>query len=185
MTSSLLLRWRDDASQVICPSYHDFLDGAQLFCFILCHLLESFLCSVKDPVQDFHLFVPLSSLQGEKALLHHSVRAICVIAAFNLLQILSGWRFQLPLTLYSCLPSFFGLLSKPFYSCSFLAKYIPTFIARIVFSHQFPKSSTMHLFSTNSCHCHLVNGSSPFLFSETRCSSISGINWLYMIPHLP
>ena len=51
-------------------------------------------------------FFPLSTFQGEEALLHHSVRAVSVIAAFNLLQVLPGWRFQLPLTLYSCFPFF-------------------------------------------------------------------------------
>ena len=44
-------------------------------------------------------------LQGDTALLHHSFRALSVITAFNLLQVLFGWRFQLPLTLYSCLLS--------------------------------------------------------------------------------
>ena len=72
------------------------------------------------------IFFPLSTFQGEKALLHHSVRAISVIAAFHLLQ-----GTQLPLTLYSCLPFFFSL-SKPFYSCSFLGKNM----------HLFPSPST-------------------------------------------
>ena len=49
-SASLPPRWRDDASQLIYVSYHDFLDGALFFCFILCHLLESFLSSVKGPI---------------------------------------------------------------------------------------------------------------------------------------
>ena len=48
-------RWRDDASQIICDSYYDCNDDAQHFCFILCHLLESFFYSVKSPFRDFHL----------------------------------------------------------------------------------------------------------------------------------
>ena len=33
--ASLSHRWRGDASQVVCSSYHDFMDGAQLSCLIL------------------------------------------------------------------------------------------------------------------------------------------------------
>ena len=55
----LPLRWRDDASQVICASRHDFLDGGQLSCLILCQLLESFLYFVKGPFRYFH-FIPES-----------------------------------------------------------------------------------------------------------------------------
>ena len=35
------------------------MDGAQRSCFILRHLFESFLCSVKGPLRDFH-FIPES-----------------------------------------------------------------------------------------------------------------------------
>ena len=42
------------------------------------------------------------------------------MAAFHLLQVFSGWRFQLPLTLYSCLLVLLSLVSKPRYSVSFL-----------------------------------------------------------------
>ena len=55
MTSSRLLAGAGMRRRQICASYHDFLDGAQLFCFILLlHLLESFLRSVKGPFRDFH-----------------------------------------------------------------------------------------------------------------------------------
>ena len=75
----------------------------------------------------FFIFFPLSAFQGDKAILHQTERAISVIAAFHLLQVLSGWGFQLPLTLCSSFPFFFCLLSKPFCSCSFLAKIFPHF----------------------------------------------------------
>ena len=75
---------------------------------------------------------------------HHSVR-VSFIASFHLLQALSGWRFQLPLTLCSCLPFFFGLLSKPFDSCSFLAEMFSHFSYVEFFSHHFPQPSTMRL----------------------------------------
>ena len=110
-----------------------FLHDAQLSCLILCYLLESFLFSVKGPFRGFHfnpenasVFFPISTFQGDKALLHHSFRAGSVIT-----------RFQLPLTKYSCLFFFFSLLSEPLYSV-FLGKSIATFLARI---DLFPSSS--------------------------------------------
>ena len=71
--ASLLLRWRDDASQVICTSYHVSLDGAQLSCLILCHLLQVFLYFAKGPFRGFYfspenafVFLTLSTHQCEK-----------------------------------------------------------------------------------------------------------------------
>ena len=80
-------------------------------------------------------------LQGEKALLHHSMRAVSVIAACNLLQVLSEWRCQLPLTLYSCPALGTSLLSL------FLGKSIPTFLARICLFSLFPVPSKVRLLS--------------------------------------
>ena len=146
--ASLSSRWLNDASQVFCASDHDFLNDAQLPCLILRHLLEGFLYSVKSPFRGFYfssenafVFFLVSTFQDDKALLHHSVRAVSVVAAFTLLQVLFGWRFQLPLTLHSCLFFFFRLLSEPLYSFSFLAKVFP----RIVLFHHFPKTSTVRL----------------------------------------
>ena len=48
--SSLSSKWRDDASQVVRASDHDFLHNAQLSCLILCYLLEGFFYSVKGPL---------------------------------------------------------------------------------------------------------------------------------------
>ena len=145
----------------------------------------------KSPFRDFHflpecvfIFFPLHFL-GEKAPLHHSVRAVSVIAAFNVLQVLSGWRFQLPLTLYSCLPFFLGTLSKPFHSCSFLAKMFTTFLARNVlfasFFQSLPRCACFSVQIHATGTLSMVRLLSP---SETRCN-ISGINWLCMIPHPP
>ena len=99
--ASLSSYWRNDASQVVCASDHDFLRDARLSCLIRCYLLEGFLCSVKSPFRGFpfspenaFVFFP-STAQGDKALLHHSVHAVSVIAELNLLQVLFGWRFQL------------------------------------------------------------------------------------------
>ena len=96
MTSSRLLasRWRDDASQVICTSYHYLLDSAQLSCLVLCHLLERLLDSVKSPFRDFHIllkvfvFFTFSAFWAKKALLHHFPCSKCrhgVIRAPNIL----------------------------------------------------------------------------------------------------
>ena len=80
----------------------------------------------------FLIFFPLSTLQGETALLHHSVRAVSVIAAFLLETVL--------------------LLL-------FLGKRIPTFLVRVVLFPSFSKAFHDAFFSsTNSCYCHFVNG---------------------------
>ena len=133
-TSSLLPRWRDDASQVICTFYYDFLDGAQISCLILRHLLESFFYYVKSPFRGFHFSsksalvffpVPLLSTQGKP------VSSFCGYNQYHCSTSLApstpfpGWRFMLPLALYSCLPFFLSILSKPFNSCSSSAEMCP------------------------------------------------------------
>ena len=127
-------------------SNRDFFHNAHLPCFILCHLLEGFLSSVKGPFRGFHfssegffffLIFPVSTFQGGEAFLHHSFRAICIMAAFHLLQVSSGWRLQLPLTLYSCLLCFFNQHSKPLCSVSFLEK-VFLHLTYILFFHGTP-----------------------------------------------
>ena len=64
---------------------------------------KAFLFSVKSPFHDFHflsesffIFFTVSTFRRDKALLHHSVRAVSVIAACLILfQVFSSWRFQL------------------------------------------------------------------------------------------
>ena len=105
-------------------------------------------CSNASSCRGFHffpesvfIFFPVSTVQGGEAFLHYSVRAIRVMAAFH------GWRFQLPMTLYSRLLFFFSQLSKPLYSVSFLEK---------VFPHQIlPRYA---FFSTTCLHCTFVSG---------------------------
>ena len=62
---------------------------------------------------------------------------------------------------------FFGLLSKPFYSCSLLAKIFPHVSHVLFFSIIFQSLPRCAFFSTISCHCHLVNGLSPFALRDS------------------
>ena len=109
--------------------------------------LASSCAHLKSPFRGFYftsenafVFFSISTFQGDKAPHHHSGRATSVIAAFYLLKVLFGWRFQLPLTLYSCLLFFCRLLSKPLYSLSFFGTNIPTFLACIVLFPSFFQS---------------------------------------------
>ena len=124
-----------------------------------------------------------SHSQVEKALHHHSVRAISVTAAFHLLQVLSGWRFQLPLALYSCLSFSFSLLWKICLLLIVLGKNIPTSLV-LSFSNHFPQPSTMRLFPCKLPPLPLCRWFISFCH-ERNCCSIAGMNWPCMIPHLP
>ena len=80
---SLPSRWRDDASQIICASDHDFLHNAQLSCLTLSYL-EGFLSSVKSPFRGFNFIfwkccriLPSLHFSGEKALPHHCACSQC------------------------------------------------------------------------------------------------------------
>ena len=118
---------------------------------------------------------PLSTLQGEKAMHHHSVRAVSVIAALNLLQVLFGWRIQRPLTLCTCWPCFFGLLSEPFYSCCFLAKILPHLSYVFFLSLNFQSLPRCAFLSPQTHATATLSMVRPLLPSETRCNN-SGIN---------
>ena len=182
--ASLSSRWRNDASQVISASDHDVLHDAQLPCLILHHLLEGFLHSVKSPFRGFHfssgnalVFFPISNFQGDKALLHHSVGATSIIAAFSPLQILIGWRCQLPPTLHSCLRFFFSLLSEPHYSISFAWKkysHFPrTYCSFPIFFQGLPRCAFC---SANCLHCQFVSVV-HLLPSEIRCKRFFSLHW--------
>ena len=99
--------------------------------------------SVMGPFRGFHFFpesvffFPVSTFQGGEAFLHRSLRALRVMAAFHLLQVFSGWRFQLPLTLFSCLPFFLSFLSNAF-SLSLRGNSIPTSLVCTVLIYHFP-----------------------------------------------
>ena len=167
--SSLSSSWRDDAPQVICISFHDFLDGAQLPCLILRHLLEGFLYSVKSTFRGVQFssenafaFFSVPSFQRKESPFHHSVSTISIIAALHLLQVLPGWRFMLPLALHSCLPFFLSILSELFYSKSFAAKICPHLSYVLLFSiifHNLPRCA--FFVCKNSYHYHFLNGLSP------------------------
>ena len=69
-------------------------------------------------------------------------RAVSVVTTFHLLHVFFGWRFQLPLALYSCLLFFFSLFSK-LETCLlhlFLGEDVPTFHVRIVLFPSFSKA---------------------------------------------
>ena len=93
-------------SQVISASYHDFLDDAQLPCLILRRLLESFLYSVKGPFRDLFTSFLKEFLYSFQSPLIKATKPCCIFLSvswlhFHLLQAFSGWRFALPLALYS------------------------------------------------------------------------------------
>ena len=142
--ASLPHRWRDDASQVICTSYHDFLDGAQLSCLILRHLLESFLYSVKSPFRGFHFISesvflyfshsPFSALQS--VLSQHLTCSKYFLAG----DFSCHWHTVCP----ACFSS--SASSRNFCTSDLSWKIFPHFSFVQFLSHHFPKPSTMRLF---------------------------------------
>ena len=72
---------------------------------------------------------------------------IRVMEAFHLLQVFSGWRFLLPLTLYSCLLFFIGQLN--FLAFDLSQEKIPYPTQIWFFSHHFPHSSPIRLLFHN------------------------------------
>ena len=135
--------------------------------------LESFLYSVKSPSRGFHfssenafVFFPVSSFQRKECLFHHFGSAISIIAVLHLLQINPGWRFMLPLALYSCLPLCLGILSKLRYSYSFLAEVFSHPWRALIFSHHLPKSSTVRLFLHNLSPLHVCQWFFSFCFQR-------------------
>ena len=96
-----------------------------------------------------------STFQGGEAFLHHLFRAISVITTLYFLQVFFGWRFQLPLALYTCLLFFFSQFSKLSYSCSFLEKILPHSTYIWFFSHHSPNPSTVRLFLHNLSPLHI------------------------------
>ena len=112
--------------------------------------LEVFLYSSHSPLSNENRGMP-----------HHSVRAISIIAAFHLLQVLSGWRFLVPLAQCSCLPFFFSFLSI-FLLLIFLGRNSPTFLACTALFpslskafHDAPISPQTHTTATLSMFCLL------------------------------
>ena len=156
--------WRDDAPQVVSASNHDFFAQCSSFpCFILCYLLEGFLNSVRGPFRGFHfspesVFFILPTFQRGETFLHHSFRGIRVMAAIHLLQVFYGWRFQLRLSLYSCLLFFFSQPLKPLYSGSFMEKVSHVHGSFPIILQIIPRYA---FFSTTCLHCTFVNVFSP------------------------
>ena len=85
-------------------------------------------------------------------------------------------RFLLTLTLYSCLPFFFGLVSKTCFALSLSWHEAFTHFSHVLFfSHHFPKPSTVRLLHSElSPLPQFVSGFFHLLPSEIRCD-ISGI----------
>ena len=106
--------------------------------------------SITSPCRGFCLdaenvfvFFPISSFQRKEC---HSGSTISIIAALHLLQALPGWRFLLPLALYSCLPFFFSFHSKLVFLLLFLGNNFPHLSYVLFFSHHYPQPSTMRIF---------------------------------------
>ena len=174
------LRWRDDASQVICTTFRrcsTFLPPPSPPARKASFTLSKAFSETFNSFLTVLLYSSHSPLQREKALLHHSMRAVSVIGACNLLQVLSEWRCQLPLTLYSC------LLSEPLYSL-FLGESIPTFLARVVLLSSFSRAFQGAHFAPRTLSTANLSMVCLLLPPENRCN-ISGINWSCLIPHLP
>ena len=103
---------------------------------------------------------------------------------FTLLQVLSGWRFLVPLAQCSCLPFFFQLPLEIFLLLIFLGRNSPTFLACTAlfpsFStafHDAPISPQTHTTATLSMVC--------LLLPPGTCCNIACITWSCMIPHRP
>ena len=100
------------------------------------------------------IFFPCSSLQGGEAFQQ-------IGSAFHLLQVFSGWRFLLPVTLYSCTLFFFSQLPNLSQeNCSHIPRRYGSFsiIFNILPRYEF--------FSTTCLHCTYVCGSCP---SACKC----------------
>ena len=175
--------WRNDASQAICASDHDFLDDAQLPSLILRHLLSFFLYSVKSPFRGFYfssenVFCILPSLHftGRQSLLNHSFRAVNVITAFTLL----------PSTLWLAIPAATDpvflpvLLLQPALGTSllyfFLGRSIPTFLVCTVLFPSFSKAFHGAPSAPRAVSTAKLSVVFLLLPSEKRCN-ISGTSW--------
>ena len=180
----------DGAPHVICTSYHDFLDGAQLSCLILRHLLDSFLYSVEGPVCGFHFssesffgIFPVSTFGRKECLF--------IILGVQSVSLQHFTCSRYSLTGDSCchwpctpaLPFCFSFLSNLF-TLNLSGENIPTFlVCTVLFPsfaiafHDAPFSSQTYPTATLSMVC-------PLLPPET-CCNIAGINFSCMFPHLP
>ena len=120
---------------------------------------EAFIFSLKVSSYSSHV----SFFKAVGAFLHQRFVAICVMAAFHLLQVFSGWRLLLPLTLYSRLPFLIGQLSKFLCLRSFTGQMFPHPAQIWLFPHHSPRSSSTNAFFSTTClHLTFVSGSSPF-----------------------
>ena len=106
------------------------------------------------------------------------------MAAFHLLQMFSGWRFLLPLTLYSCLLLFVGQLPKLLCLRSFTREMLPHPTQRWFFPHHFPHSSPIRLRFHNLPPLHICQWFFSFclqLFVETLLTQVGRVCFIAFI----
>ena len=102
-------------------------------------------------------------LKSGEAFLHERFVAICVVAAFHLLQVFSGWRFLLPLTLYSCLLFFVGQLPKLLCLRSVTREMFPHRTQMWFYPQHFHSLPRYAFFSTTCPHCTCLHGALLYL----------------------
>ena len=161
--ASLPHRWRDDVSQVICASYHDFLDGAQLPCLILRHLLEGFFFFLAiSPFRGFHfssesvfVFFPLSTFQRKNS----NASSLCEYNQYHCSTSLASSTPWLAIPAVTgpvfLLAFLFQLPLETFLLLIFLGNNIPTSLVRIVRFQYAPFSPQTHVTATLSMVRHL------------------------------
>ena len=121
-----------------------------------------------------------------KAFLHHGFVAVCVMAAFHLLQVFSGWRFLLPLTLYSCLPFLVGQLSIFLCLRSFTGEMFPHPAQIWLFLHHSPHFSPIRLLFQNLPPLHSCQWFFSFclqVFIETHLTQVGRVCFITFIEH--
>ena len=118
------------------------------FCFILRHLLEGFLDSVKSPFRGCHFNSekPLYSSHSPHFRARKPRFIILCVQSVSLQHLTYSKNSLAGDSLYSCLPFFFSLLSKPLCTLAFfLATIFLHFSHVLFFFHHFPKPSTVRL----------------------------------------
>ena len=109
--------------------------------------------------------------------------SFCACSQSFYFQVLSGWRFQLPLTLYSCLLFFLQPALGTSLLHLLLGKSIPIFLGRMVLFSSFSKAFTVPPFAPRTVStANLSVGFSPFCLQIIVVTFLATIG---SVPHLP